>query len=62
MTALLARFAADEGGSTAIEYGLLSALVAVAGITSLQALGLSVVQIFERVMQIVDRVSDRAFR
>jgi pilus assembly protein Flp/PilA len=62
MQALLARFAAEEGGSTAIEYGLLSALVAVAGIAALQALGLSVVQIFERVTEIIERVNDRAFR
>lgn len=62
MTSLLARFAADETGSTAIEYGLVTALVAVAGIAALQALGLSVVQMFERVTVALDRVNDRLFR
>ena len=36
---LLGRFLADEGGATAIEYGLLAALVSVVIIGSLQALG-----------------------
>ena len=35
---LLNRFAADESGATAIEYGLIAALIAVAIITALNAL------------------------
>jgi pilus assembly protein Flp/PilA len=35
---LLTRFVADESGATAIEYGLIAALIAVAIITALRAL------------------------
>ena len=35
---MIARFAKDESGATAIEYGLIAALVAVAIIVALQAL------------------------
>jgi pilus assembly protein Flp/PilA len=38
----LKRFAADENGATAIEYGLIAALVAVAVIASMTSLGTSV--------------------
>ena len=38
MTTLLQRFAADESGATAIEYGLIAALIAVAIITALNTL------------------------
>ena len=37
--AFLSRFAKDERGATAIEYGLIAALVAVAIITALTLLG-----------------------
>jgi pilus assembly protein Flp/PilA len=39
MKNLFSRFANDESGATAIEYGLIAALVAVAIITALQTLG-----------------------
>ena len=39
MTELLKRFAADETGATAIEYGLIAAGIAVAIITVVQGLG-----------------------
>ena len=39
MTCLFKRFAADESGATAIEYGLIAALVAVVLITTLGTLG-----------------------
>ncbi|TVR08775.1 MAG: Flp family type IVb pilin [Salinarimonadaceae bacterium] len=39
MKTLFNRFAKDESGATAIEYGLIAALVAVAIIGALQALG-----------------------
>ncbi|MGF1608984.1 MAG: Flp family type IVb pilin [Kiloniellales bacterium] len=39
-------FVADESGATAIEYGLIAALVSVAAITALQAMGGSLVEIF----------------
>lgn len=38
MKSLMTRFAADESGATAIEYGLIAALVAVAIIASLNAM------------------------
>ena len=37
---------ADESGATAIEYGLIAALVSVAGILALQAMGESLSEMF----------------
>lgn len=42
MTKLFARFAKDESGATAIEYGLIAALIAVVIIGALQLLGDSI--------------------
>jgi pilus assembly protein Flp/PilA len=39
----------DEKGATAIEYGLIAALIAIAIIAALQALGLRLVEIFQNV-------------
>ncbi|MBD3845367.1 Flp family type IVb pilin [Bosea sp. SSUT16] len=39
MTNVFARFVKDESGATAIEYGLIAALVAVVAITGMTALG-----------------------
>jgi pilus assembly protein Flp/PilA len=39
-------FVRDESGATAIEYGLIAALVSVAAIVALQALGGSLKEIF----------------
>jgi len=39
MTKLLARFAQDESGATAIEYGLIAAGISVAIISVVQGLG-----------------------
>jgi len=39
MSKMLTRFAKDDGGATAIEYGLIAALVAVVIIVGLTALG-----------------------
>jgi pilus assembly protein Flp/PilA len=41
--------AGDEGGSTAIEYGLLAALIAVALVAAFNRLGLSLAGIFETI-------------
>lgn len=41
MTKVFARFVKDESGATAIEYGLIAALVAVAAITGMTSLGTS---------------------
>jgi pilus assembly protein Flp/PilA len=39
MTSLIKRFAKDESGATAIEYGLIAALIAVVCITIWTAIG-----------------------
>ena len=39
MGRLIARFLKDDGGATAIEYGLIAALVAVVLVTAIGALG-----------------------
>jgi len=39
MKTLISRFAKDEDGATAIEYGLIAALIAVAIIAAVKALG-----------------------
>ncbi len=47
MSSILARFLADESGATAIEYGLIAALVSVAAIGALTALGGSLTTMFQ---------------
>jgi pilus assembly protein Flp/PilA len=49
-------FARDESGATMIEYGLLAALVAVAAIVALEALGTSISGIFSAVGGKLDTV------
>ena len=39
MTKFVSRFLKDESGATAIEYGLIAALIAVAAIAAMQGLG-----------------------
>jgi pilus assembly protein Flp/PilA len=39
MKSLFARFAKDESGATAIEYGLIAALISVVAITTLTTVG-----------------------
>jgi len=46
MFAIINAFARDESGATAIEYGLIAALVSVAGIAGLETLGSSLSTIF----------------
>ncbi len=49
MLSKLMVFLKDDSGATAIEYGLIAALVSVAAITALSALGDSLVDIFETI-------------
>jgi pilus assembly protein Flp/PilA len=49
MTKLVRKFIADESGATAIEYGLIAALVAVAAIVALTNLGDQLGSIFNHV-------------
>ena len=49
MTATLSRFVRDESGATAIEYGLIAALISVVIIASLQLVGTSLQSTFTSV-------------
>lgn len=53
----LNRFVHDESGATMIEYGLIAALVAVAAIVALQALGTSISSLFTGVATKLNTVS-----
>ena len=47
MKALVSRFLKDESGATAIEYGLIASLIAVAIITAAGALGTRLGELFQ---------------
>lgn len=49
MTKLLARFAKNESGATAIEYGLIAALIAVVAIAGMNLVGSALVGILTRI-------------
>ncbi len=49
MVSLLRTVLADESGATAIEYGLIGALVSVAAIASLDAFGGELITLFETI-------------
>lgn len=49
MKTFLSKFASDESGATAIEYGLICALVAVALIGSISSLAPKISAVFEKV-------------
>lgn len=49
MKNLFARFAKDESGATAIEYGLIAALVSIAIITAATSLGTNIAGTFTKV-------------
>lgn len=49
MTKKIKGFLHDESGATAVEYGLIAALVSVAGITALTLMGTSLINIFQTV-------------
>ena len=50
-------FIQDETGATAIEYGLIAALVSVAGITAFQSLGTSLGTMFSTVASTINDAS-----
>ena len=54
MTKFIATFLCDESGATAIEYGLIAALVSVAAITALSELGDSLQAMFTEVSSQLD--------
>ena len=49
MKTLFSRFAADESGATAIEYGLIASLIAVAIITAVTSVGTKAALTFGKV-------------
>jgi pilus assembly protein Flp/PilA len=49
MSPLLRRFIGDKSGVTAIEYGLIASLIAVAVIVAVQTLGTSLQTVFTQV-------------
>ena len=49
MKKLITRFKDDESGATAIEYGLIAALIAVAVIAAIQAVGTAVSTTFSEI-------------
>ena len=54
MTTLFARFVKDESGATAIEYGLIAALISVALITGATTLGNALNNQFDQVSKELD--------
>jgi pilus assembly protein Flp/PilA len=54
MKKFLKAFAANESGATAIEYGLIAALIAVAAITAMTTLGTNLNSTFDRVATNLD--------
>lgn len=56
----LAGFIRDESGATAVEYGLIAALVSVAGIGALTLMGNSLTSIFQTVGTIIINAASAA--
>jgi pilus assembly protein Flp/PilA len=54
----LERFLNDESGATAIEYGLIAALVAVAIITAVTTLGENITATFDRISSDLVQAAD----
>lgn len=59
MTNLMTRFLNDESGATAIEYGLIAGLIAVAIITGATALGNSLDGMFNGLSSKLDTVKNK---
>ena len=57
---MLKRFFKDEGGVTMIEYGLIAALVAVACIVALEAMGSSLRDLFTAVKGKLERAKTQS--
>ena len=60
MQNLITKFVKDESGATAIEYGLIAALIAVAMIAGATQLGQSIDDKFSDVAESMDKVKDNA--
>jgi pilus assembly protein Flp/PilA len=55
MNALLMRYVRDESGATAIEYGLIAALISVSILGSMRVAGLTVGSLFDRTAAAVSK-------
>ncbi|MBG0811413.1 Flp family type IVb pilin [Methylosinus sp. H3A] len=51
MKSLMSRFVKDESGATAIEYGLIGALISVIIITAVKLVGSNLSQTFNKIAQ-----------
>ncbi len=60
MKATIRKFMKDESGATAIEYGLIAALVSVAAIIALKAMGTSLDTMFTSVSNELNQASSGA--
>lgn len=60
MNSAFSSFLKDESGATAIEYGLIAALVSVAAITALTAMGESLASMFGFVSTELEKAVDTA--
>ncbi len=60
MKTTIKNFIADESGATAIEYGLIAALIAVAAITAMQSLGSELSTTFNTVQSKMAEGNDAA--
>ena len=58
MFANIRKFAQDESGATAIEYGLIGALISVAGVSAFSAMGDSLQGMFETVSTEIDNATN----
>ena len=55
MKALVSRFLKDESGATAIEYGLIASLIAVAIITAATTLGTNISATFNKISSEINK-------
>ena len=55
-----AEFLRDESGATAVEYGLIAALVSVAGIAALTLMGTSLASIFQTIGTLLNNAASAA--
>lgn len=53
MKSAILKFWRDEEGATAIEYGLIAALIAIAAVVAMGTLGDGISEIFERIAAII---------
>lgn len=56
MNSLLKHFLRDEAGATAIEYGLIAALISVAIFVSLRATGVTIHTLFQNIVDVFPSV------